>query len=74
MGTEPQLTQDQVGHDEEVLVSAVDKGFGQCWMSGVAMRLFIAETPSLGKGIAKYLPGSQLCRDGCVQCGQDTVK
>ncbi len=37
------------------------------------MRLFIAEKPSLGKGIAKYLPGGSSSGKGYVQCGQDVV-
>jgi DNA topoisomerase-3 len=37
------------------------------------MRLFIAEKPSLGKGIAKYLPGGSSSGNGYVQCGQDVV-
>ncbi len=37
------------------------------------MRLFIAEKPSLGKGIAKHLPGSSSSGKGYVQCGQDVV-
>ncbi len=36
------------------------------------MRLFIAEKPSLGKGIAEYLPGSKAKGNGCITCG-DTV-
>lgn len=37
------------------------------------MRLFIAEKPSLGKGIAKYLPGNSSSGNGCIQCGSDVV-
>lgn len=36
------------------------------------MRLFIAEKPSLGKGIAEYLPGTKSKGNGCIVCG-DTV-
>ncbi len=37
------------------------------------MRLFIAEKPSLGKGIAAYLQGQKTSGDGYVQCGDDYV-
>ncbi|MGC9217353.1 DNA topoisomerase 3 [Acidithiobacillus sp.] len=37
------------------------------------MKLYIAEKPSLGKGIAEYLPGPKHKGDGFVQCGSDTV-
>ncbi|MBU2801361.1 DNA topoisomerase 3 [Acidithiobacillus caldus] len=37
------------------------------------MRLFIAEKPSLGKGIAKYLSGSASSGKGYIQCGPDVV-
>ena len=32
------------------------------------MKLFIAEKPSLGKGIAQYLPGPHKTGNGCVEC------
>ncbi len=37
------------------------------------MKLYIAEKPSLGKGIAEYLPGSKSKGNGFIQCGSDTV-
>ena len=35
------------------------------------MKLYIAEKPSLGKGIAEYLPGSKSKGNGFIQCGSD---
>jgi DNA topoisomerase-3 len=32
------------------------------------MKLFIAEKPSLGKGIAQYLPGPHKTGAGCIEC------
>ncbi|MGC9217066.1 DNA topoisomerase 3 [Acidithiobacillus sp.] len=32
------------------------------------MKLFIAEKPSLGKGIAQYLPGPHKAGNGCIEC------
>ena len=32
------------------------------------MKLFIAEKPSLGKGIAQYLPGPRKTGNGCIEC------
>ena len=37
------------------------------------VKVFIAEKPSLGKGIAEYLPGSKSKGNGFIQCGSDTV-
>jgi len=37
------------------------------------MKLYIAEKPSLGKGIAEYLPGGKSKGNGFIQCGSDTV-
>ena len=37
------------------------------------MKLYIAEKPSLGKGIAEYLPGGKSKENGFIQCGTDTV-
>ncbi|MGE4269178.1 MAG: DNA topoisomerase 3 [Acidithiobacillus sp.] len=37
------------------------------------MRLFIAEKPSLGKGIAEHLPDSKSKGKGFIQCGSGTV-
>ncbi|WP_215843265.1 DNA topoisomerase 3 [Acidithiobacillus montserratensis] len=37
------------------------------------MKLYIAEKPSLGKGIAEYLPGQKSKGNGFIQCGSDVV-
>uniref|UniRef100_E6QCV3 DNA topoisomerase n=1 Tax=mine drainage metagenome TaxID=410659 RepID=E6QCV3_9ZZZZ len=37
------------------------------------MKLYIAEKPSLGIGIAEYLPGSKSKGNGFIQCGADTA-
>ncbi|WP_312283653.1 DNA topoisomerase 3 [Candidatus Igneacidithiobacillus taiwanensis] len=37
------------------------------------MKLYIAEKPSLGKGIAEYLPGTKSKGSGYIQCGSDTM-
>jgi DNA topoisomerase-3 len=37
------------------------------------MKVYIAEKPSLGKGIAEYLPGGKSKGNGFIQCGSDTV-
>ncbi|WP_414041195.1 DNA topoisomerase 3 [Acidithiobacillus sp. M4-SHS-6] len=37
------------------------------------MKIYIAEKPSLGKGIAEYLPGGKSKGNGFIQCGTDAV-
>lgn len=39
----------------------------------MTLKLFIAEKPSLGKGIAEHLPGQKSKGNGFIQCGTDNV-